>query len=310
MSVTAGTIINSVRDLIPDPVYDSNGNPLPAQDGSLFRSQSLYRWLDNGVKLLAGQTAWCVNDWYAYAVTANIPWYDLDGKWISCEMAFQNGLQLWLSPEQYTIWPKTVTGDQAITYSLHNLTDHLQIRYFPAPSTTDPSTTINQVGGISSTATTVTVTDTTNFMQDAYVLIDSEIIKYGATTTTTLAPLLRGQCGTTAATHANGATVQMLSAWIQGNRVPTEITASTSVVELPLAFQPALEDFLLWKCWTSQNDVAAAKEYRDSFRAECRRIMADPGWRSDTQGTSILPYGVPTRGGLYYSQGPFGVIVP
>src|SRR5262249_47574189 len=43
----AGTIVNNVRDEIPDAVYDTGGNPLPDADG-LQRASSLYRWLNQG----------------------------------------------------------------------------------------------------------------------------------------------------------------------------------------------------------------------------------------------------------------------
>ena len=80
------------------------------------------------------------------------------------------------------------------------------------------STTLN--GGITSAATTMTLADATNFddtsgkfSNDAssewYVKIDDEIMKYTAVSGNTISSITRGQDGTTAASHADGATVEL-----------------------------------------------------------------------------------------------------
>jgi hypothetical protein len=80
------------------------------------------------------------------------------------------------------------------------------------------STTLN--GGITSTATTMTLADATNFddtsgkfSNDAssewYVKIDDEIMKYTAVSGNTISSITREQDGTTAAAHADGATVEL-----------------------------------------------------------------------------------------------------
>ena len=63
--VTAGSIINSIRDQMPDPVYDDAGNPLPDVDGSFLRVQSLYRWLSDAIREMSRRANWLIPDWYA-----------------------------------------------------------------------------------------------------------------------------------------------------------------------------------------------------------------------------------------------------
>jgi hypothetical protein len=75
------------------------------------------------------------------------------------------------------------------------------------------STTINETGGITAGATTMTVTSGTGIVNDNYIQVDSEILQVTAVDGTTLT-ISRGQLGTTAAAHANGAAVQDIKDWL------------------------------------------------------------------------------------------------
>lgn len=66
---------------------------------------------------------------------------------------------------------------------------------------------VSQVGGISATATQITLNSTVGLPATGFVKIDSEIINYGYITGNTLYNCFRGEADTTAATHTNGATV-------------------------------------------------------------------------------------------------------
>lgn len=89
----------------------------------------------------------------------------------------------------------------------------------PIPDTAANTTTINVVGGISATATSVTVASTTGFPTEGVLIIDSEVMRYTNTTATTFTGLVRGVENTTAATHANGATVTERDLRIDGQRL-------------------------------------------------------------------------------------------
>jgi hypothetical protein len=67
--------------------------------------------------------------------------------------------------------------------------------------------TINQVGGMSNSATQVTLNSVVGLPATGFVKIDSEIINYGYISGNTLYNCFRGQNNTTAASHANNATV-------------------------------------------------------------------------------------------------------
>ncbi len=76
------------------------------------------------------------------------------------------------------------------------------------------TTAVDDGSGMTASATSVTVDSSANFETTGYLLIDSEIIQYTGKTSTTFTGLLRGLFGTTAATHADDATVtEALGGW-------------------------------------------------------------------------------------------------
>ena len=86
----------------------------------------------------------------------------------------------------------------------------------------DAASTINQAGGIGSSATSVTITSATGFSSGQYIQIDSEKMFVTAIASNTLT-ITRAQLGTTAASHANGATVNSIH-----DRVFLSVTANGS----------------------------------------------------------------------------------
>jgi len=308
MATTAGTLITVIRDQIPDPVYDGSGNPQPASDGQLVRAQTLYRWLNDGVIRLAELTGWRLVDWTAIATVANQATYAVDQKWITALECWHNGLQLWLAPEVYSVWPQPPASRQAVQYSPHQLNAQLSLRLFPMPSQTDPSTSLGSAAG--STDTTLTVGSTSGFLAAGYALVDSELVAYGALTATSLLAVQRGQGGTTAASHAQGATVQHCSVWVKGPRLPTPIAQATDPVDVPVAFQPALQNYVLARVALMRQQLDRYQVLNKEFEAQATVLANDPRWREDAQGTALLPTGMPLRGGLNYTQGPWGVVVP
>ena len=76
-------------------------------------------------------------------------------------------------------------------------------------------TAVNTLNGaLNDSDTTITVTSTTGFDSTGTIIIDSELITYIGTTSTTFTGCTRGALGTSAASHSSGATVtQVTSAW-------------------------------------------------------------------------------------------------
>lgn len=117
---------------------------------------------------------------------------------------------------------------------------------------------IDQTGGISATATTITVTDVSNLTTSGFVKIGSETISYPNIVGNQLTNCARGQNGTTATTHANGAllTVQNIpcvNVWPTPNAPGNQYTLvyyrmrriqdagnGTSIQDIPFRFIPCM----------------------------------------------------------------------
>lgn len=69
------------------------------------------------------------------------------------------------------------------------------------------TTTFTLVGAVASTDTTITVSNATTLASAGYIKVDSEIIYYSGTTSTTLQNCVRGQANTTAAAHTTGTAI-------------------------------------------------------------------------------------------------------
>ena len=92
-------------------------------------------------------------------------------------------------------------------------------------ATNNASTTINMVGGLSNSATTITVVSTAAFPSTGIIRIDDELISYSAKTSTTFTVQTRGFESTTAASHIDGATVSLDITAASNNAKNTAIIA-------------------------------------------------------------------------------------
>lgn len=96
-------------------------------------------------------------------------------------------------------------SDPMIKMGTGNSTDTVDLGFYGIHSS--QATTINIVGGISASDTTITVTSTAAFGSTGHLYIESEEITYTGKTATTFTGCTRGANSTTAATHANGKVV-------------------------------------------------------------------------------------------------------
>jgi hypothetical protein len=311
MAFTAGTIVNAVRDMVPDPQYDGSGNPLPDQDGGLFRASSLYRWLDAGVRIMTRALGSVIIDWTAIALTTRQPWYAVNSQFEKIEDGFVNQwpIDSIMLSEGDTIWPSTGPAPgQPLWGFLHKVSDHLEMAFWPVPNNTDPVTTLTAPLAASG-VDPIPVASTLNFLSFGYVQIDQEIIAYQQLTTgpAGIGTISRGVCGTTAAAHLNAASVQHLGIWLKGERSPATLSSSTSVIELPLDVVSHLEDYLLARCRFAEQEDAEGARLMKQFHDYCKEIRADPS-RKESMG-QITPWGSPKTGPIYFPSFAGGRIV-
>lgn len=106
-----------------------------------------------------------------------------------------------LSKWEMRRWDTDVSGDPTNICMWGN-----KARVYPYPSSSADTTTLG-AAVTTTTETTLTVASSSSFPEQGRVIVDSEVISYTGKTSTTLTGCSRGEEGTTAATHSNGATV-------------------------------------------------------------------------------------------------------
>jgi hypothetical protein len=271
MTILAGTIINSVRDAIPDPTY-SAGVPQPDADGGLFRASTMYRWLDEGARSMTARMGYTLTDWTALPTVASQPVYAVDGLFSLIDEVYHKQLKLRLRQhgEVDEIYPGRTPAAQASAAYVYRMTDHIEVGFDPMPSAADPATTLN--GGITASDASIVLTSATGFLSFGYVLIGTELIQYGGISGNTLIGCRRGLGGTTAVSHLTAVAVTQCSLWLKGTRSPLAIADSTSVVEMPPAWVPLLNLYVLAQCRTMEQEFGEAQRLLAQWDMACKGI--------------------------------------
>lgn len=276
---TAGTLVTQIRDLIPDPVYDAANVAQPDIDGNLFRSQSLYRWINDAVKLVTQKLGWVIEDWNGLPVVAEQPFYALDPLWHNIDDVWVAGLILGRAPESAVIFPNRISATRSSVFGVHKRTDHLEVFLFSRPSAVDPSTTLtNSIGADG--VDPIVVGSTTNFRPYGMVRIEDELIQY-QTLTGGLAVISRGVGSTKAMGHNAGVTVQHCTIWMKGTRLPKVVTSANDVIEIPAAFIPAIQEYVLQQCRIAEQEYESSAKHKDNFDRMLAEADNDPVWKAD-----------------------------
>lgn len=125
-------------------------------------------------------------------------------------------------------WDTATTGEPTHASIWQN-----QIRFYPTPPSAATTTAINDSGNISATVTTITVDSTSGFSPSGRMIIESEVIAYTNTTSTTFRGCTRGLEETTAATHADDVTITERDIVYTVNREPNELLDSNDQTLIP-----------------------------------------------------------------------------
>ena len=305
----AGEIITSVRDTIPEPLYDAEGEPTPDADGGMFRASTLYRWLTAGIREVTRRANWVVQDWTAVPQVPREQICHVDYRWVNVDGVFCNQYRLAWMDELNTLYPSYSVA-QPLWYSWHHRSDHLELSLWPAPDREDPAPAL--MSSLDPVNTTIDVASTEGFLPFGFVQIEKEIIQYStlvAATSPTTSPGLRtvrrGVAGTMALTHFAGVPVRHLSIWVRGVRVPIDVKEARHCVELPFAFQHPLETFVLAKVKEAEQDRQGAGTLMQEFHQTVTDILTDPLWQQPHT-VQTKAYGMAETGGLAYGR----VIVP
>lgn len=153
--------------------------------------------------------------------------------------------------DQYTLWPKkdyefdlwmgSAVDSESTRPEIYTAFPwDRRLRVYPIPSTASDATAINNVAGITSTATSMTVDSTSAFPNNGILVVESEQILYYAKTSTTFTQLVRGHGGTTAATHADDIAVTLGSLQIYNSYMPADMSSDTDTPLINVEYHEAL----------------------------------------------------------------------
>jgi hypothetical protein len=285
MTTLAGTIINRVRDLIPDPVF-SGSAPQPDADAALFRASTMYGWLDDGVKLLVGASGWTILDWYAMPMLAAQPIYSVSPLWAVIDQAYAKALRLKLEAQSQAvdIYPNREPSAQQNRAYVFRATDHIDMGFDPPPAADEPQTTL--AGPITGNQVTIPLTNAAGFLPYGFALVGTELVQYQWIDGNTLMAVTRGAGATTIVAVA-GATVTHCSLWVKGMRVPVAVVNSTSVVEVPLAWSATLNWYVLGNALESQQETGRADVYHKRWEGFLKGLQM--GGRDPITRQPVLP---------------------
>ena len=125
-------------------------------------------------------------------------------------------------------WDTAETGEPT-HYNIWNN----QIRLYPTPSSAAQTTAINDATDITATDTSVTVDSTSGFSPSGRIIIDSEVIGYTSTTSTSFLGLTRGLESTTAASHLDDAAITERDVVYTAHREPDELVDTNDQTKVP-----------------------------------------------------------------------------
>lgn len=311
-AITAGELICSIREYIPDPTI----NPLtgeqevpcnPDHDGGLLSAATLYQWLTDGMRDMTRRSHWVVEDWWAFAAIENQPIYRLDSRWHQVEGAYAYQRQCWPYPETQIVYPAQATGTPLL-YGSHARVGALEVFFWPNPNLADPVTRLTADVGPRDTVFPVVSTD--NFQESfGWIRVDGELCQYNMTDSTTLSIARRGCSGTLPAIHMANAEVYSLALWVKGVRTPTKVVSSLSRVEIPEAFLVPLLTYVRAQVKGKEQDEAGEQQLMNRYREEIQSIINDPIWQSDPRDgqAQVRAYG--HQPGGIAPIGPFGTII-
>ena len=115
-----------------------------------------------------------------------------------------------------------------------------KFRLWPTPSSTSEATAINQVGGINTSVTTITVDDASDLRDTGWVQIENEKILYYAKSGNILQQCARGMGGTTAATHSDDVAVSQIDVHLWYYYQPADLSSGSDTPEIPAPYHDTI----------------------------------------------------------------------
>lgn len=277
---TAGQVIQSIRDMIPDPTPNND----PGQDGTAYSLLSLLRWMNDALRIMA-TSAPIIQDWVGLASEQGMDLYNLPTTTLSVEQLWYDNTPCYRAPEWQSLFVNMVQG-RSYYFGPHSIHQQPRLQVWPACDRTAATTTLSST--ISATDTIIPVVAAGPFRPYGFFDVEGEIILYRGqnAAATQFLHILRGQSGTTPAAHNNGAAVHERNIMMKVSRLPTPLAGVNDVIEIPVGLTPLIEVYVLSKVRESEQDHQAAQMLRGEFTKDIQALETKnpvPGLRQGLQ---------------------------
>lgn len=277
---TAADLIQSIRDMIPDPVSD------PALDGSSFSLASLLRFINSSARTMAA-AAPIIMDWYAIQSQSGMDVYELPDHILSVEQLWYDMWPCWRAPELDALFVTKITS-RSYFFGPHSIHAIPRLHVWPAADRTGATTTLSSP--ITATDLTIPLTSVVGFKEYGFAIIESELILYrtvNASPTNTLTQILRGQGGTIAVSHSSGAAVTERNIFFKCSRLPTKITSPSDVVEIPVGLVPLLELGTMARVREAEQELQESRSLRQEFEKGITTLAERAAYKGLRQGIQV-----------------------
>lgn len=271
--LAAASMIQSIRDQIPDPVDD------PRDDGTAFTLATLLRWMNDGMRQMCLQ-ANIITDWFGVPSLVGMDIYPLPPYISTVEQTWYNLIPLTRTAELDDIFTTQITA-RSWWFGPHSIHATPRLHVWPACDITAGTTTLTAPMTSDDTTFTINTTLSANtgpinafgFFQVGTGAGRELILfrKYN-TTTGVVSNILRGQGGTIASSHNSGDTVQDANIFFKGFRLPNPLTGVDDPIEIPQGLWPVVELYVLSKVRQAEQDAQGASQLRQEFNAAVDKL--------------------------------------
>lgn len=264
---------------------------LPDSDGDMISAFEMYRWLNAGLAEL-GRLTGGILDQTGIAMPLGQAEIAIPGWWLRIKYVWHNGWLTLAEQQSYTWLQSPVQGIPGIVTLWKNSAQQV-LGTWPQPSTAPTATTLTAPMG--ATDNVANVLSATGFTAPGMCQIDQEIMSYSQADTTNnqLTGIVRGYSGTIMASHLVGATCTQLILRLLGRRMPVMLAPgqSNNTLDLPMAWDAMLDDYLLAKYSMSMGDKQGAAALYQKFVAGCKEQRDDSLPLESKQVGGLYPLG-------------------
>lgn len=248
-----------------------NSAYLPDSDGDKINAATLFRFINDGLKL-ASAVCGGLLDYSGISTVSGVPGYIAPGQWKKISSLWYDGYPLGMDDAGNYFRRNTITASILASVATSLFTDRMMLEIWPQPSRTAAQTTL--ASPLGATDTQAVLNSAAGFiLTNGFVKIGNEIMSYAGIQGTILKNLIRGLSGTVAALVASGGPVNELNMFWQGWRAyaPTfQPGDSLLTVPAPVGWETQLFKYGLGRAKLAEQGVGDFTKLEEDFMKNMR----------------------------------------